>query len=96
MLSLQNGIEYSLEVLVLNSCPLCHAGLGRIIYVDEKYLSIFYQLFFRRFGKVVVRHPTSMSQISSGTTTSTPPNVPMSQETFEYLWQTLGDVTENG
>jgi len=27
---------------------------------------------------------------------NTPPNAPMSQETFEYLWNTLGEVTENG
>ncbi|KAL5015354.1 hypothetical protein ScPMuIL_009624 [Solemya velum] len=48
------------------------------------------------FGKVIVQHPFSMSQISSGTATSTPPNPPMSQETFDYLWHTLGEVTENG
>lgn len=27
---------------------------------------------------------------------ATPPNEPMSQDTFEYLWNTLETVTENG
>jgi len=34
-----------------------------------------------------------MSQVVN---TQTPPNQPMSQETFEYLWNTLEEVTENG
>lgn len=33
-----------------------------------------------------------MSEVSS----ATPPNQPMSQDTFEYLWNTLESVTENG
>ncbi|XP_071110266.1 cellular tumor antigen p53-like isoform X2 [Haliotis cracherodii] len=42
-----------------------------------------------RYGKIVV----PMSQLSA---TSTPPNPPMSQDTFDYLWNTLGECTENG
>ncbi|XP_033764391.1 tumor protein 63-like isoform X2 [Pecten maximus] len=40
-----------------------------------------------------------MSQLSTASTTTTngtPSGPPMSQETFEYLWNTLGEVTENG
>nr|AAQ55113.1 p63/73 beta variant [Spisula solidissima] len=33
-----------------------------------------------------------MSEVS----TATPPNAPMSQDTFEYLWNTLESVTDNG
>lgn len=36
------------------------------------------------------------SQLTASSTTATPPRLPMSQETFEYLWNTLGEVTENG
>lgn len=53
-------------------------------------------LFSPRFGKFI-RHPV-MSQLSTASTTTngTPSGPPMSQETFEYLWNTLGEVTENG
>lgn len=38
-----------------------------------------------------------MSQLSTAnSTTGTPVGPPVSQETFEYLWNTLGEVTENG
>jgi hypothetical protein len=32
----------------------------------------------------------------SAEVTATPPNEPMSQETFDYLWNTLENVTDNG
>lgn len=51
-----------------------------------------------RFGSLGITH--KMSQISAANHASpyqaTPPNAPMSQETFDYLWNTLGEVTDNG
>ncbi|KAL3861080.1 hypothetical protein ACJMK2_007165 [Sinanodonta woodiana] len=52
-----------------------------------------------RFGSINLPHKMSQlstASVSSVTTTATPPNPPMSQETFEYLWNALGEVTENG
>ncbi|XP_076087298.1 tumor protein 63-like isoform X2 [Mytilus galloprovincialis] len=46
------------------------------------------------FGKFTHHHPI-MSQ-ASVSTTCTPSGPPMSQETFEYLWNTLGEVTQEG
>lgn len=48
-----------------------------------------------RFGKFISHPPhTIMSQAS--VTTCTPSGPPLSQETFDYLWNTLGDCTEGG
>lgn len=37
------------------------------------------------------------TQLTASSSTATPPRLPgMSQETFDYLWNTLGEITDNG
>jgi len=67
--------------------------------IRQQFKIMFMHIFvISRFGKFIHRRPINgMSQLSTAsTTTGTPNGPPMSQETFEYLWNTLGEVTENG
>lgn len=83
------GTEYN--HVHINSIYVIFAN-GIFFFFNQSFLIIF---FSHRFGKFISPRPhTIMSQASVAT--CTPSGPPLSQETFDYLWNTLGDCTEGG